>query len=251
MRLSTALPIFAVAFAAACNTITAPDRTRSDGLSPAFTAGAKITECAGTLPPGTYHSIMVPVNAACSISNSEIKHNITVLENSSLGIFGGTTVGGSILADKSRSLSITNTGVTDGNIVKHNIELRELTEGVFICGTTVTHGDIHISSGTGGRIRIGGIDCSQGFGGGNVLKKGSLTVEDNFVSGAPDVGLSIARNEVARNVEVFRNRGTAEKGVGGNTIGQTLACFENEEPFRGGGFAEPNIAENYEGQCFR
>jgi hypothetical protein len=250
MRLSTALPIFAVAFAAACDSSTAPDRTGSDGLKPAFTPGAIITECVGALPPGTYQSIVVPVNAVCVISNSEIKRNITVLENSSLGMTGGTIVRGSILADKSQAVAITNSGVTDGNIVKHNIELRELTARVFICGTTVTHGDMHISSGTG-QISLGGTTCNQGFGGGNILKKGSLTVEDNLVTTAIEVGLVIASTQVARNLGVFRNRGPSEKHVGGNTVGRALSCFENEEPFHGGGFALPNIAENFEGQCFR
>ena len=246
MRLSAALPIFAVAFAMACDTTTtAPNVAGLDALKPSFTAGSNETTCEGTLAAGTYQNIVVPVNANCSVSNSEVKHNITVLENSGLVVTGGTIVRGSILADKSRRVEITNTGVTDGNIVKGSIEITEFTETVFICGATLTHGDMYIARGFG-LVVIGGTLCNEGVGDGNILEKGSLTVEDNVIASGFLIGLRINNNQVGKNLTVLRNLQGDFKTVAANTVGRTVQCFENDEPFIGG----PNTASNAEGQCF-
>jgi hypothetical protein len=173
-----------------------------------------------------------------------VKHNVTALENSTLMVTGGTIVGGSILADKSFDVEINNTTPGDANIVRRNIELRALTGGTAICGTTVTHGDILVEKMTGDHIVIGGTICGEGFGGPNIVEKGSITVQDNLAEGF--AGLRINGNDVARNLRVFRNLGSGFKTVAGNTVGQTVQCLDNAEPFIGG----PNIAPNAEGQCF-
>jgi hypothetical protein len=90
---------------------------------------------------------------------------------------GGTVVGGSIVSKKSNSVGISYSSV-DRNFVKGNIEITEFTRAAFICGLTLTHGNMLVSSGSG-HIRIGGTTCAQfPCDGTNVFERGSLTIVD-------------------------------------------------------------------------
>jgi hypothetical protein len=71
----------------------------------------------------------------------------------------------------------------------------------------------------------------------------NVKVEANVIA-APEI-LFLQNNRVQGNLEVFKNMGSGNKQVLGNTVQQSLQCFENDPPF----FAAGNIAGNAQGQC--
>jgi hypothetical protein len=91
-----------------------------------------------------------------------------------------------------------------------------------------------------------GFNC--GPSGGNTLSKGNIKVEENTVTSVFGfgAGLRVDQNRVAGDLQVFKNRGPAQKTVQGNTVGENLQCKKNSPPFVGG----PNAAKKAEGQCF-
>jgi hypothetical protein len=112
---------------------------------------------------------------------------------------------------------------------------------VVICGTFLESGNIEVRKSGGGSVVVGsqtGFPCS-----GNDVENGNIRVEDNFVS--PPFALSVGRNTVGGNVQVFRNRGPGGKFVVENVVRQNLQCRRNDQPFVGA----PNVAAQAEGQC--
>ena len=71
---------------------------------------------------------------------------------------------------------------------------------------------------------------------------GNAFVQENVIGLG---GLTIQRNRVAQNLQVFKNTGVGPKRVQLNTVLGNLQCFENLG-FVGG----PNFAQRAEGQCF-
>src|SRR5688572_10346700 len=72
---------------------------------PSFQAVEGTTECNGTLPPGTYHNVIVPPNTLCILNNSVIEHNVKAFRNSSL-IMTNDQVGGNVEAHEAFQLSV-------------------------------------------------------------------------------------------------------------------------------------------------
>jgi hypothetical protein len=205
-------------------------------------------QCTGILPPGAYQNVIVPPNGECFILNSVVQGNIKALENSLLFVSGGTTVSGSIQGDKALGVVVANDPPGNRNIVRGNIEIKEGSVA-YVCGAVLPEGSIQVEK-INGNVFVGAIACSFA-GGGSILEKGNIKVEDNFIQPAvgflPPFSLQIGDNLVRRgNLQVFKNRGPGEKVVTNNTIGQALQCFENTPPFLGG----PNAAQKAEGQCF-
>jgi hypothetical protein len=73
--------------------------------------------------------------------------------------------------------------------------------------------------------------------------RGNVKVEDNFTPAGQF--LTVDFSDVAQNVQVFKNTGPGSKFVLGNTVRESLQCFENAPPFIGG----PNVAREAQGQC--
>jgi hypothetical protein len=206
-------------------------------LAPA--ASANDTNCIGALT-GFHDNVVVPEGATCTILNAQIKGSVKSLPGSTLILSGGTTVGGSIEADKPNNTQIF--GV--GNVVRGNIQVKEGgngTQGVSVCGVTMPDGNIQIEKMFGG-VFVGGAGCAA-FGGGNRLAKGGIKVEENFITAT--FGLQIGQNRVDQ-LQVFKNRGPGAKTVTNNTVRQNLQCKKNQAPFVGG----PNTARHRQGQCF-
>jgi len=205
-------------------------------LAPA--ASANDTNCFGAIT-GFHDNVVVPEGATCTIANAQIKGNVKSLQGSTLLITGGTTVGGSIDADKPNNTQIFGAG----NVVRGSIQVKEGgngVQGVSVCGVTLPEGNIQIEKMNGG-VFVGGTGCAA-FGGGNNVR-GNIKVEENFITAA--FGLRIGQNR-ADQLQVFKNNGPGAKTVAGNTIRQNLQCKKNRGPFVGG----PNTARHRQGQCF-
>jgi hypothetical protein len=74
-----------------------------------------------------------------------------------------------------------------------------------------------------------------------VIANGNVKIEQNLIIGF----MLVVGNEIAGNLQAFGNRGPGDKTVQGNVVGESVQCFENDEPFVGA----PNTASKSEGQC--
>jgi hypothetical protein len=202
-------------------------------------ASANDTTCIGSLT-GFHDNVVVPGGATCTILNAQIKGNVKALPGSVLNLSGGTTVGGNVEGDKPNNVQIFGAG----NVVRGDIQVKEGgngTQGVSVCGVTMPDGNIQIEKMFGG-VFVGGSGCAGVFGGGNRLAKGSIKVEENFVTAA--FGLRIGQNQ-ADQIQVFKNTGPGAKTVANNTVRQNPQCKKNQAPFVG----TPNTARHRQGQC--
>lgn len=200
-----------------------------------------------TAMTGTFDNVVVPPGAFCGLTNATVRGNVKALQDAVLVITLNTTVGGSVYADKADALQIRNATI-QGNI--------EMVEGgphpfyreVAICGTTLPNGTIKIIKVTAeGTPPVSGIDLSPTAGclppTPNNVAKGNLQIEDNLLLGTAFLSIT---NIVMQNLQVYKTGGlTGPKTVVGNTVGESIQCFENDEPFVG----SPNEAKKSEGQC--
>jgi hypothetical protein len=195
------------------------------------------TQCVGALPPGVYDNVVVPPNAICTITNSTIRGNVKALERSRL-VMTNDQVGGSIEGDKANVVTVISSTIQGNVIIKEGIPGLGV-PGLDFFGSA----DVIRSNLPNGSIQIekNRVDVVIQD---NILTKGNLKLEDNF--SPPAFFFFVDRNQVAQNLQAFKNRGPALKRVQLNVVGQTLQCFENDPPFVGG----PNTAEQAQGQCF-
>jgi hypothetical protein len=219
-------------------------------------AWADNTLCEGTLPPGTYDNVVVPEGMRCNLSDSIVLGNVLALEQSGLAmvrdevdgnvkalgqaevIFIDTEVRGNVKGYKANAVQVFR-GIVGGSIhiVGANVPGPFGPMGAIVDGTLLPKGNIQIEKNTTPGVAI---NRSR-------LEKGNVNVAENVIHSPTFAqGLQILDNQVAGNVQVFNNSGPSEKVVQFNTIGATLQCFENTEPFIGG----PNFAQKAAGQCF-
>lgn len=210
------------------------------------TAKADDTNCTGALT-GTFDNVVVPEGATCVLSNSLVRGNVKALPDSSL-TSDSNIIRGNVEGDKADDIFIFST--TGPSVVGGNIQAKEGDIGVAVCGTRLPNGNIQIekfdaSLGiiVGGQVPVPGVPACGAIGGGNVLEKGNIKVEENRIG---IFGLDVSNNRVAQNLQVFKNRGGALRRVQSNQVGENLQCFENQQPFVG----SPNTAGKAEEQCF-
>lgn len=212
------------------------------------------TTCNGTLTGQTISGdLVVPDDGSCTIVNSTVGDDVEVGRNAyfqatgsqigdrvegnrSLTIFidTGTTVGGRVEANRTDQLFVFNATVNG------LIEAWRSTDKVQVCGTTII-GGLHVHR-SGRDILIGdpaAPDCA-----GNRFGSGaSASVHNNNT----DVELVISGNTFnGGNLFVADNSGTSDKVVQGNTGGNRLSCFGNEQPFTASGNTGWN---ELRGQC--
>jgi hypothetical protein len=204
-------------------------------------AWADDTQCVGFLT-GVHDNVVVPPGATCFLNNATVNGNVKALQDSRL-FMTGDTVFGNVEGDKAENVSVRNSVVRQNILIKEGETPGPGFNDAIVCATTVQEGNIQVEK-MAGEIVIGAF---QAFCQPNIVEKGTIKVEDNLVVGGAFFGLQIRQNQVAQNLQVFKNKGPgAPKVVQGNTVGQDLQCFENDQPFIGG----PNAAQKAEGQCF-
>ena len=223
----------AILLAAAVTVIACQDANEPAGINEdAMNAQVGTTSderCVGTLS-GTFENVFVPVGKTCTLQNSTVQGNVKALPNSRL-YMTNNRVKGNIDGDEAVLVHVR------GGTVEGSIQIKEANSpsalGASITGGTVlTQGNIQIEKMNTGGILIADV----------VLTKGSIKVEENLTR----TRFEIVRNRVAQNVQVFKNRGTNQKFVRNNRIGQIVQCKENQRPFTGG----PNQAGDAQDQCF-
>lgn len=215
----------------------------------AATAHAEETTCVGTLPAGTYDSIVVPAAAQCTIDHSLVTGHIRALDYSVLRVLD-TTVQGNIEAHNADVVQAL------GDTISGHIHIKgggpnpnSTVIDTLLCNNVLRNGNIEVERRIGGLVvGIGNGNpalVAQCSGLGNTLLKGDLKIEGNTIS--PERAMSVTSNSVAKNMQVSRNTGSLRfKVVKNNAVDGTLRCSDNDAPFTGG----PNSARRSEGQCF-
>jgi hypothetical protein len=225
-------------------------------------ASANETRCVGQLI-GTFDNIVVPENTACNLFASTIRRNVRALRGSSLSAslneiagnlealrgsslsLGGNQIAGNIEAKAPRWVGSQGDRIggnfTVSGATGPGLSFQPLSLNVFVCGTTVTDGNILVRKSRNGTVAVG---SSIPICPGNDVPKGNILVRENDIP-APEA-MAVDRNTVGGNVQVFSNRGDGPKAVMDNVVGQNLQCKHNDEPFVGG----PNLTHKAEGQCF-
>jgi hypothetical protein len=198
--------------------------------SAAPAAIAASTTCEGELAGGSYDDVVVPPRATCSLFGATVAQTVSVGRNATLN-GGFVTIGGSLVAADAKNVRLTGFSVVGDVTIRGGGEVTIASSTVAgVVDVSGVNGFIAIidngSPGALGRIRV--VD--------NILKR-----LDRFST----VGLNIASNQVQTDAEVSRNKGQVDKMVQGNTVGGTLSCIGNTEPFVG----SFNTAASFEGQC--
>lgn len=192
-------------------------------------AKADNTECMGALT-GTFDSIVVPKGETCLLTNSIVKGNVRVLENSQLQA-RDNTIRGNVKGKKADTVDLQSLDPAVPDVVKGNIHIKKGNDLALVCGQTLPSGDIRIEKFGPEADGVGVGDdefCPvEGGGGGNILEKGNIRVEDNAVSG----NLGVDQNQVEGSVRVLKNTGTGNKTVAFNTVSKNLQCKDNDPPF--------------------
>jgi hypothetical protein len=199
-------------------------------------------ECNGTATGLTIKGdLSVPSNATCSLTDSTVRGDVKVRGG---GYFQATntTVRGDVKAKRAQTILIDGGSTVKGNVeadrtsqiflfestVYGGVDVWRADDKVNVCGMTV-QGDINVEH-SGRDILIGdplAVGCA-----GNLVKRGDISVEDNFT----DVELIVRGNTIKRgDLEVKRNGGPSDKFVQDNVGGDLLACKGNSPLFTASG----------------
>jgi hypothetical protein len=168
-----------------------------------------------------------------------------------VSILGGQSIGGNVSVSEAIGFTLVDSDI-DGAVevtkvsfvslsgprVGAGVQLKEGDGQVQICGLHVERGNLVVEKFEGPHVFVLGEPACPPL----VVAEGNLQVVDN----TPTIGLQVAGAQVAQNLLVSKTRGPGFKGVQNNVVGDTLQCFDNDEPFAGG----PNTAQKAEGQCF-
>jgi len=216
-------------------------------------ARADDTTCVGVVT-GVHDNVVVPKGAFCELTGATVLGNVKALEGAILRM-RFVTIGGSATGTGAQEL-VASQSTVGGNYEGDKTE-------IVTCDSCTIGGNFTAIEGVvddhGFDARIGADTTVEG----NVqLDKmvgdllvfastvhGNVQITESFIPpkpAAPFFGLDVRDSFIAQDLQVFKNKGPGPKVVAGNTVGQSIQCFENDPPFVGG----PNAAPNKEGQCF-
>jgi hypothetical protein len=212
------------------------------------------SRCEGTFTGRTFdRSIVVPPNGNCTLIDSRVRGSVRAQKDSYFQATN-TRISGDVVGDEAQTIFIDTGTRVKGRIkgeatiqvfvfnakVTGDIRVEEATDRVHICGNSVTEGNIKVLE-SSRDILVGdpsAVDCA-----GNVVRRGSVLVEDNFT----DVELVVSGNTLRTgDLRVLENFGSSDKFVQGNTGGDDLVCTENDQSF----VASGNTGwDTKQGQC--
>jgi hypothetical protein len=210
----------------------------------------EVLTCESEITGADVDEVIVPADAACTLTDSTVGGNVTVLKDAYFQATN-TDIGGRVRAKNALTLFIDTDStvgryvVTDDTFqvfifnatIGRGIEVDDTTEVVQICGNIITREDVEITD-SGRDILVGAptADC-----GGNTINHGDLELEHNRT----DVEFVVTGNRISDDLEVIKNKGPVEKTITDNTGGDELECFGNEQPI----LATGNTFARERGQC--
>jgi hypothetical protein len=212
------------------------------GIASVARADNDAADCNGTATGLTIRGdLNVPSGASCQLINSTVRGDVKVRTGSYFEA-QNSTIRGDVKGRKSQTVFIQGGSTVKGNVdtertsqvflfgstVAGNVDVYRADAQVNVCGITV-QGGIEVTR-SGPDILIGD-PLTEGCAG-NVVKRGSIAVKDNWT----DVELIIRGNTISRgDLSVKRNAGPSDKFVQDNKGGDVLTCRSNEAPFAASG----------------
>ena len=223
------------------------------------TAGASTTPCSGVLGPVLVDNVVVPGGASCQLEGTQVSGNVVVEARGAVRAEINTAIRGDVVGRRNAILSISRTAI-GGNVgcsgcrrvnifeteVGGSVRLQSAAEAVFVTASPIV-GDLEIVAGAAGG------EITRGVVFGNLLfsrNRGPLMMVRQFVGGdmrivenVSPVGFTLLENLIGKSLAF--NRNTGPSAINANSIGETLACFENDPAPTGSG----NVAAELTGQC--
>jgi hypothetical protein len=217
-------------------------------------AAAEETTCVGVLT-GVHDNVVVPKGAFCELTGATVLGNVKALEGAILrmrfdtigGNVTGTgaqemsahqvTVGGNYEGDKTEIVTCDTRCTIGGNFTAIEGVVDDPGFDARVGADTTVEGNVQLGKMVGDLLVFAS------------TVHGNVQITESFIPpkpAAPFFGLDVRDSFIAGDLQVFKNRGPGPKVVAGNTVGQSIQCFENAPPFVGG----PNTAPKKEGQCF-
>ena len=197
--------------------------------------------CTSFSTGGTWHNVVVPAGAFCTLNNSRVTGNVTVKEGGSLqvtAISGDTTIAGDIKGDGCDSINLDGTGPSGRIVIGGNLTIQNVTFTGFSGAT----GNPSCPPSPPQNVLIGGnVKCDNVAGGCSfsyVIISGNLECSGNAN------GCGLASAAVGQNASINNNGSTTI--VDNSEIGGDLKCSGN---FGGVGGATNTIAGTKSGQC--
>lgn len=223
------LPALVLLFAAACRDMPSASPTPQDVPRLTRNGERPNTECAGILPPGVYHNVVVPPGQSCEIGSSVLTGYLKAFAGSRL-VSINNSIDGSVEALGAEFVHL------EGDNVGGNIHILDGPGQLVnflsyrVINVAVPHGHVHVMR------NVGDIFFTR-----NRVEKSHIKIERNII---PTL-LNIFSNRAGTELEVSMNTGPGSKFVQFNTADRRVACRDNTAPFVG----VPNIAPELEGQC--
>lgn len=124
-------------------------------------ANAAETTCIGTLPAGTYDSVVVPAGASCTLlTGVMVKGNVIVNQGASLNTApNNITIGKNLIGTSPNNIIIAAPGTpTDGITINGNISIDNVTN-LTICGVIVNKNVTITNAVNAGGIAFGSAGC--------------------------------------------------------------------------------------------
>jgi hypothetical protein len=224
------------------------------------TASASTTACRGVLGPVLVDNVVVPGQASCQMEGTQVSGDVFIQPGGTLGAGINTAIAGDVVVSRNATFSISKATI-GGDVtcsrcrwigifetdVGGSVHVQGAAQAVFVEISSIA-GDLEIVDGAAGA----GITITRGGVFGDLFlsrNRGPLRMVRQEVGGDLRIVENVSplgfdlENIIGRGLLFSRNTGPS--AINANTIGEMLACFENDPPPAGSG----NVAAELTGQC--
>jgi hypothetical protein len=225
------LPYLALALVAACDTTTAtgPRLDAADAAALSEQSPSDGQLCMDLIIEGTFHNVVVPAGATCTLVRSTLTGSLRALEGSSLNT-SENQISGNVEIESAADVALFGDVIAGDVVIARSVGPDGATPFYRVAGVTLTHGNINVIGNSGISVALRDNDVLEG----------SVRVLTNV-----NTTFSLIANRVAHHVIVIGNTGPSGKMVRSTTAGGAVVCEANEDPFA----AAENTARTLRGQC--
>jgi hypothetical protein len=185
--------------------------------------------CTDLIIGGTFHNVVVPEGATCTLVRSTLTGSLTALAGSSLTT-SDNDIARDVKIESAADVSLAGDVIAGDVVIAHSAGADGSTPSYRLARLTLTRGNINVMSNSGISVSLRG----------NVVLEGSIRVLSNV-----NTAFSLIANQVAQDVLVVANRGPTNKMVRSTIAGHAITCQANDDPF----VAAANVAPKLRGQC--
>ena len=198
--------------------------------------------CTAFSSGGTWHNVVVPAGASCTLNNSRVTGSVTVKEGGTLHVTTSsgldTTIAGDIKGDGCDSINLENTGSSGRIVVGGNLTIQNIT----FTGFSGARGSQSCPPSSPQNVLVGGnVKCTD-VAGGCVFD--NVIISGHFECSGDTNGCELEFAAVGKNASL--NNNSSATIVDNSEIGGDLKCNGNSPAATGG---SNTVAGNKLGQC--